>query len=173
MWIIALAFFIGLYLCVFAETHIRHKSEDIISRSVKRAPVEMIPFVISMFVLVLALDKCGATNTISTALPQGVFSYGIASFFSANLINNIPMSVLFSSISASASTESAGALYASVIGSNLGAFLTPIGALAGIMWTGMLGTYNVRLSFAKFIKYGVLISIPTLIATLGALYIVA
>ena len=65
MWIIALAFFVGLYLCVFAETHARHKSEDILGRSVKRAPFEMVPFVISMFVLVLALEKCGATEAIT------------------------------------------------------------------------------------------------------------
>ena len=173
MWIIALSFFMGLYFTVFAETHLRHKSEGIISRSIKRAPFEMVPFVISMFVLVLALDKCGATGKLGGFLgANGVFTYGIASFFSANLINNIPMSVLFSSIAASGAQASAGALYASVIGSNLGAFLTPIGALAGIMWTGMLGTYGVKLSFGKFIKYGAIISIPTLLATLMALWIV-
>lgn len=173
MWIIALAFFAGLYLTVFAETHIRHKSEDILGRSVKRAPFEMVPFVISMFVLVLALEKCGATQAISGFLSKNsVFSYGIASFFSANLINNIPMSVLFSSVASGVAESSAGALYASVIGSNLGAFLTPLGALAGIMWTGMLTTYGVKLSFTKFVKYGTAVSIPTLLTSLTALYVV-
>ena len=173
MWIIALSFFIGLYLSVFAETRVRHKSEDILGRSVKRAPFEMIPFVISMFVLVLALEKCGATAAICGFLSKNnVFSYGIASFFSANLINNIPMSVLFSSVATGVTENAAGALYASVIGSNLGAFLTPLGALAGIMWTGMLTTYGVKLSFAKFVKYGTAVSVPTLLTSLCALYVV-
>ena len=173
MWIIALSFFVGLYLVVFAETHVRHKSEDLLGRSVKRAPFEMIPFVISMFVLVLALEKCGATAAINGFLDKNsIFSYGIASFFSANLINNIPMSVLFSSVASGGAQNASGALYASVIGSNLGAFLTPLGALAGIMWTGMLTTYGVKLSFAKFVKYGTAVSIPTLLTSLGALYVV-
>lgn len=173
MWIIALAFFVGLYICVFIETRIRHKSEDILIRSIKRAPFEMAPFVISMFVLVLSLEKCGATEKISELLSQNtVFSYGIASFFSANLINNIPMSVLFSSVATSELQNAAGALYASVIGSNLGAFLTPLGALAGIMWTGMLSTYGVKLSFSRFVKFGAVISIPALLGALGALWLV-
>ena len=82
-----------------------------------------------------------------------ILKYGITSFLSANLINNIPMSVLFCPIieglTGSALT---GAVYATIIGSNLGALLTPIGALAGIMWSSMLKKHEVKYSYTSFIK---------------------
>ena len=75
------------------------------------------------------------------------------------------MSVLFSSV-VTAGGASRGALLAAVIGSNVGAFLTPMGALAGIMWMAMLKDQGVKLSFAKFALLGVAISVPTLLAAL-------
>ena len=91
---------------------------------------------------------------------------------SANLINNIPMSVLFANlVSASDTTIQLKALYASVIGSNIGAYLTPIGALAGIMWMSILKKHEVKFSFLQFVAYGTIVSIPTLFAALGGLAI--
>ena len=97
---------------------------------------------------------------------------GVASFLAANLVNNIPMSVLFSSVVAPSGAASVPALYAAVIGSNIGAFFTPLGALAGIMWMALLRQYGVKLSFGKFVIYGAVISVPTLLATLGGLWLV-
>ena len=90
---------------------------------------------------------------------------------SSNLINNIPMSVLFSNIINIGEIASRyEAIYSTIIGSNLGAFLTPIGALAGIMFTGLVHKQNIDFSFKMFAKYGSIISIPTL---LGALLILS
>jgi arsenical pump membrane protein len=58
------------------------------------------------------------------------------------------------------------AIYSTIIGSNLGAFLTPVGALAGIMFTDLVHKQNIEFSFKTFIKYGVIISIPTLTCAL-------
>jgi arsenical pump membrane protein len=58
------------------------------------------------------------------------------------------------------------------VGSNLGAFLTPVGALAGIMFTDLVRKQNIEFSFKTFIKYGSIISIPTLIVSLIMLGIV-
>jgi arsenical pump membrane protein len=63
-------------------------------------------------------------------------------------------------------TQYSNAIYSIIIGSNVGAFLTPIGALAGIMFTDLISRQNIKFSFITFIKYGVLISIPTLIVSL-------
>lgn len=77
---------------------------------------------------------CGVFAKIDCA-----FSFGTTSALFANLINNIPMSVLYSKVLESVSAQNLpAALYASVIGSNLGALLTPIGALAAIMWNAIL-----------------------------------
>jgi len=141
-----------------------------IGESLRRAPIVTVPFVVSMFTLVLALVNTGATSEISRFLTAGesIIKCGVSSFLCSNFINNIPMSVLFSALVG----ENIGAVYASVIGSNLGAFLTPVGALAGIMWTGMLKNHGVKLSFARFSLYGIAISIPALLAALAGLCII-
>ncbi|MBR0026453.1 MAG: hypothetical protein IJP37_04755 [Clostridia bacterium] len=174
MWIIALVFCASLL--VFAAAHLlfKHRKMDILSATFKRAPWDVIPFVLSMFVLVLAFEKCGVTAKIADLLSGGnaVLTFGATSFLSANLINNIPMSVLFSAIAGSVpAAQQTAALYASIVGSNLGAFLTPMGALAGIMWMGLLKTQGVKLSFLQFIKYGALVAVPALGAALIGLQI--
>ena len=83
------------------------------------------------------------------------------------------MSVLFSQIPQFTNQlQFSQAIFSTIIGSNLGAFVTPIGALAGIMFTGLVNDQDVKFSFKTFIKYGVIISIPTLVAALIGLSIV-
>ena len=62
------------------------------------------------------------------------------------------------------------AVYSTIIGSNLGAFLTPLGALAGIMFSSLLMKHEIKLTFGGFVSYGVLISIPTIAVALTVLY---
>ena len=142
--------------------------------SLLRAPFDVVPFVLSMFVLVMGLNKVGVTAQLSAWLlgTGEVLRVGVGSFLAANLVNNIPMSVLFSSVIAPAGIASTPALYAAVIGSNIGAFFTPLGALAGIMWMALLRQYHVKLSFGRFVLYGAVISIPTLLASLLGLWLV-
>ncbi len=175
MWIIAAGFCVSLFIVSGIYFAIRKAGFSVLSSSVKRTPIETIPFVLSMFVIVLALQNSGITELISGTLTKGntVLNFGATSFLAANLINNIPMSVLYSSITSFADSASyTQALYASIIGSNLGAFFTPLGALAGIMWTSLLKTSNVRMNFARFTKYGSAVAIPSLAASLMALAIV-
>ena len=54
-------------------------------------------------------------------------------------------------------------VYLSIIGSNIGAILTPLGALAGIMWMRILKHNNVKYNFLDFTKNGVIILTPVLI----------
>ena len=169
MWLLTLAFAGSLLLSSLVYHAVRRKKPSILLKAAMRLPFDIIPFVLSMFVLVLALDKFGVTDLIRSFLDGSgaAVRYGVASFFAANVLNNIPMSVLFSpvvaGIESAAQTE---ALYATVIGSNLGAFFTPIGALAGIMWSAMLKKYGVRLTFAQFIRYGSAVAIPALAAAI-------
>jgi arsenical pump membrane protein len=86
------------------------------------------------------------------------------------------MSVFFCSVIAP--LESVGgtvltqAIYATIVGSNLGACLTPIGALAGIMWSSMLKNQKVKYTYVDFVKYGALISIPSLAVNLAVLALI-
>ena len=100
-----------------------------------------------------------------------VWKYGVSSFFASNLINNIPMSVFQSAILSQAPTQMS-AVYATVVGSNLGACLTPIGALAGIMWSTILRGQNLKFTYLDFLKIGVTVAIPALLASLGVLTLI-
>ena len=82
------------------------------------------------------------------------------------------MSVLFSAVTQAAPTVSYQAVFSTIVGSNVGAFLTPIGALAGIMFTGLVSEQKVKYTFLDFVKYGAIIAIPTISAALLGLMIV-
>ena len=169
MWLICLICALSLIMCIIVSHLLRHKKMSIIFHTFKRLPFDLIPFVISMFIIVLALNKQGVTDYISSLLGESnvIIKYGLSSFLASNLINNIPMSVLFSNIiNISDTLLHQKAIYSTIVGSNLGAFLTPIGALAGIMFTDLVHKQNIKYSFMSFIKYGVIFSLPTLLVAL-------
>ena len=174
MWYITLGFAVSLFLCVTIYKKKKGVKERVLLHTITRAPWELIPFVLSMFLLVLTLDRYQVTTIISDFFGTDhlVWKYGIASFLAANVMNNIPMSVAFSSIvSHLPEANRLPAAYASIIGSNIGAYFTPLGALAGIMWSGILNKMGIPFSFRKYISYGIRISIPVLIAALLGLLI--
>lgn len=174
MWYITLGFAVSLFLCVTIYKKKKGVKERVLLHTIMRAPWELIPFVLSMFLLVLTLDRYQVTTIISDFFGTDhlVWKYGIASFLSANVMNNIPMSVAFNSIVSHLSeADRLPAAYASIIGSNIGAYFTPLGALAGIMWSGILNKMGIPFSFRKYISYGIRISIPVLIAALLGLLI--
>lgn len=83
------------------------------------------------------------------------------------------MSLLFSSVAAE--IPNAGvqlqAVYATVIGSNVGAFLTPLGALAGLMFTSIVKKHYQDFGFKKFLKYGAVVATISLVFGLIGLYL--
>jgi arsenical pump membrane protein len=128
-----------------------------------------------MFVIVVSLNHQGISSYIATFLGNSnpILVYGTTSFLMCNVINNIPMSILYTNLASNLTGATyTQAIYASIVGSNIGAFLTPIGALAGIMFTNLVNQQDVKFSFIDFIKYGSIISIPVLFTALGMLYIV-
>ena len=163
MWIISLSAAISLFICEGVYIAITKKKFAPLERTIVRAPLELIPFVLSMFVIVLALKYQGVTTKIYEGLitSQDGLVYGLTSALFANILNNIPMSVLFSSILQEGASFKA--VFGAIIGSNIGAILTPVGALAGIMWSNILKRSDIKYSYLDFMKYGFIIGIPTLI----------
>ena len=174
MYLIALTCGGTLLTFIIIYCLINRKEMFILKESLLRLPYNLIPLLLSMFVIVLSLHVYKISEHIYDFLntSQPILSFGLSSFLSANFINNIPMSVLFVDIISNFTTlASHEAIYASIIGSNIAAFFTPIGALAGMMWMGILKQNGVKFTFLKFTAYGAIISIPTLIASLSGLYI--
>jgi len=172
MWIISVIMALSvIFMSVVCLTIQKRKLVPIVE-AIKKMPFEIIPFIIGMFVIVLALDHTGTTAFFAQAISadKSVFSFGFLSLISSNIFNNIPMSVLFSRILHFGATEAQ--IYATIIGSNIGAFITPVGALAGIMWSNLLRQNKVHISVAKFIIYGIIIGIPSFCASLIFLEII-
>ena len=173
MWIISLTsagillIFLVIY-CIFNKD-----KRYILKESIFRLPFNLIPLLLSMFVIVLTLHQYDITTYIFNLLntSQPILTFGLSSFVFANLTNNIPMSILYVDIIKNFTNISPQAIYSSIISSNIAAYFTPIGALAGIMWMSILRKNDVEFSFLKFSIYGSIIAIPTLLVSLGGLYI--
>lgn len=163
MWIISLSCAASLFLINIIICLITKKNWGYVKEPIKKLPYPLIPFFLSMFVIVVAINYQGISSRIADFLSHtnAIWTYGFSSFFASNLINNIPMSILFSNM-----CTNKAMVYASIIGSNIGAFLTPTGALAGIMFTNLVNEHDTKYSFLDFIKYGALISLPIISVSL-------
>ncbi len=188
MWAVSLFFAVSLiFFIILRITHnylLALKSgkklkNPILVHTFKKMPWGIVPFVVSLFIIVAAAKKTGITTDIYKTLNEiikytgfyGVMVYGWATAIICNLLNNIPASVLFVPVLANVTEVLKKPLvYAVITGTNLGANLTPFGALAGIMWLSILKNHGFKFSFIDFIKYG---SIVTFFSLTGALFVLS
>ena len=168
MWIISLICAASLLLFTLVMCLVTKKNWNYLTGSLKKLPYPLIPFFLSMFVIVVAINYQGISEKLIELLSHTntIWTYGLSSFLVSNLINNIPMSILFSDM-----CSNNVATFASIIGSNIGAFLTPMGALAGIMFTRLVNEHEIKYSFIDFVKYGAIISLPVIAVALLTLSI--
>jgi len=187
MWIISLGFGLALLLLLLLrDVLVALKKEPIekhhftVETTLKKMPLSIIPFVLSLFITIEALRIYGVTKDIGVffnslceaSTTMTTFVYGVSSALTANILNNIPMTVAYVPIIQTTSQiNQLPAVLATTIGSNLGANLTPIGALAGIMWMSILRDKEITLTFKEFFTYGCLVTPLTLISCLGILAI--
>ncbi len=141
---------------------------DTTKTALARMSWKIAPFVICMFILVEVLETSGwialfassvggVQNTIG--LVAGIFFMGFLSSFACNIMNNQPMTILFTKMlqnpaftTSPAITQSS--MYALIMGSNFGANFTLIGALAGIIWSGISKEKEVSITYKQFAKFG-------------------
>lgn len=164
MYLVSVISFIVLILGCLSYSLIKKEKPIGIIKTIKRLPFELIPFLLSMFTISLCLTYNGVSALLCEFFgnKSSNIVYGFASLLTCNLVNNIPMSVLFSEILSKMDANfTMVAVYSTIAGSNLGAFITPLGALAGIMWMGILSTHNVKYSFKDFVKYGLIVGVAT------------
>jgi arsenical pump membrane protein len=176
MWEIALYSAIILFIFIVGKSAFSTKRRTL-KRVLWKMPWSIIPFVFSFFFLVKELADSGLTSEVANWLASFgssnaaiIYSYGISSAFASNILNNIPMSVAYTQVMAGLSGDSLrAAIYATTVGSNIGAFFTPIGALAGIMWMDILKSKKIDITYVDFVKYGTIVGLVTLLAALVTL----
>jgi arsenical pump membrane protein len=176
MWVVSLACAAILLAVIAARS--AYSGDKTLALLAKKMPWSVILFILSFFISVDALESYGITDAAGQLIHAAAgnspvahtFLYGFLSVIFSNVLNNIPMSVAFTAIMKTLSGMSLfAAALATIIGSNLGANITPIGALAGIMWMSILEQKNCRVTFLEFVKYGLLTTILVLVVTLGVL----
>ena len=161
MWIICLAFATSLMIFLIVYSIVKKNSYYILG-SLRRVPYSLIPFILSMFTIIMALNSYGVFENIRNLIDNisndkiKAIVYLISSDISCNILNNIPMTLAYGSILNG--TTNMSFVYATIIGSNIGAMLTPIGALAGIMWLRILKHNIIKYSFLDFMKNGLILT---------------
>lgn len=169
LWTITLLFAIVAFL----HDLISHRCR--ISSILSRVPWKIAPFLAGLFILIEGLASEGWTDLFASNLSRlsgnlavAVFGTCFLSSFLAAIMNNHPMTIFFvksfqsPSFAADRNIRLSSTL-ALIAGSNFGANLTLIGALAGLMWAKILSDKGRPISFAEFSKYGLLI-MPLVIA---------
>lgn len=137
---------------------------------IRSLPWSVVPFVLSMFILVESLDYAGYVQNFADAFAKvarsgkisAMLCMWITSTIFGNILNNQPMTILFTKILLKTPKYSSFKLsaFALILGSNVTANLTFVGALAGIMWIRILRSKESFISPLTFAFYGLLTMIP-------------
>jgi arsenical pump membrane protein len=132
---------------------------------------ELLPFVFGVLVLATALSRAGVTDALAhvyASSPAPLPTVGGVAAVGSALLNNHPMALLHSVTLAGAPDS---LVYAALIGGDLGPRLLPIGSLAGLLWLHALRVRGVSIPLGLFIRVGLTVTIPSLVASLLALWL--
>lgn len=159
MYIITLSF--GLVDLIVGGIYVFVKKEDksYLTKPLKSLPYEFLPFLSSMFVIISALNQTPLLVNIGQLISNinseilRVFTYGISSTLSANLVNNVPMSLLFADILKGANSVNLNEVYACILSSNICALITPCGALSSLMFIRICKENNSEISYLTYLKF--------------------
>ncbi|KAI7874890.1 hypothetical protein K492DRAFT_168747 [Lichtheimia hyalospora FSU 10163] len=158
-----------------------------VSSVIARMPWTILPFALSMFVLVEGLSEVGwiaifakGLHVVTVHYAATVFGVMGISILACQLLNNLPMTILFTRILQHPNFDQGqqlppvvvqAAVLGLVVGSNLGACLTLVGSLAGIMFEHILKTKGIyTLGYFQFLKWN-LILLPVIAAAAASVVI--
>jgi arsenical pump membrane protein len=137
----------------------------------------VLPLVAGLFVIVEAMNKTGIVRAISALLQQtasqsparAAWAGGIGVALFSNLANNLPSGLIAADALQNAHVPEV-IRNAILIGVDLGPNLSVTGSLATILWLVALRREGQAVSARNFLKLGLLIMTPALVAALAALW---
>lgn len=172
----------ALLLMIIAGRWWRRGNGAVVSvwTALRHAPWQIVLFSVGMYLVVYGLGNAGLTHLGALALQwlaqQGdlvaTVGTGFLSAVVASVMNNLPSTLIGAlAIEQAQVPETTRDLmiYANVIGNDLGPKFTPIGSLATLLWLHVLAAKGYRVSWGQYMKIGLLITPPVLLAALLAL----
>lgn len=143
----------------------------------RNAPWQIVLFSIGMYLVVYGLGQAGLTHYGAIVLEwlgqQGQFvstlGTGLLAAFVASVMNNMPSTLVGALAIKQAQVPDLTRelmVYANVIGNDLGPKFTPIGSLATLLWLHVLAGKGYRIGWGQYMKVGLILTPPVLLATL-------
>ncbi len=146
----------------------------------RQAPWQIVLFSLGMYLIVYGLGNAGLTDYGAAVLQwlsqQGnvvaTIGTGFLSAIVASIMNNLPSTLVGALAIEQAQLPAITQelmVYANIIGNDLGPKLTPIGSLATLLWLHVLAGKGYQIGWGQYMKIGLIITPPVLLATLIAL----
>ena len=144
-------------------------------RIIKEAPWQVVWFSIGLYIVVYGLKNAGLTDYLTVVLKElalrgdtiAVLGTGFLAAFLSAIMNNMPTIMIMDIAMHDIGNEAM--IYANIVGSNLGPKMTPFGSLATLLWLHVLAKKGVKISFAQYSKFGLIITPPVLFIVLLAI----
>ena len=142
---------------------------------VKGISWSVLPLVAGLFVMVEALVKTGTIGHLSALLQAGIekspthaaWGAGILTSIADNIANNLPVGLVAGSVAVNDHLPPL-VMSAMLIGVDLGPNLSVTGSLATILWLVALRREKIDVTAWRFLKIGLLVTPPALVAALAA-----
>lgn len=146
------------------------------------APWQIVLFSVGMYLVVYGLGNAGLTAIAAGVLQwladQGTFVATIGTGFVvaalASVMNNMPATLVGALAIDQANVAPLTRelmIYANVVGNDLGPKFTPIGSLATLLWLHVLAGKGQKITWGQYMKVGLVLTPPVLLATLAALWV--
>lgn len=148
---------------------------------IRKTPWHILAFAFGVYVVVTGMRNAGLTDWITAQVEPYIAAGGLASIMwtgglltvMSNLINNLP-SVMIGTMALTDMGLDGRTLQiaylANIIGSDVGALLTPLGTLAALIWMFILKQHGIRVSWGAYIRNALLVIPAGLFVSLAALY---
>lgn len=131
---------------------------------IKEAPWQVVWFSIGLYIVVYGLKNAGLTDYLAIILKDlslrgetiAVLGTGFIAAFLSAIMNNMP-TIMIMDIALN-DIQNQAMIYANIVGCNLGPKMTPFGSLATLLWLHVLAKKGVKISFAQYSKFGLIIT---------------
>ncbi len=142
---------------------------------IKEAPWQVVWFSIGLYIVVYGLKNAGLTDYLTIILKDlslrgdtiAVIGTGFIAAFLSAIMNNMPTIMIMDIALTDIGNQAM--IYANIVGCNLGPKMTPFGSLATLLWLHVLAKKGVKISFAQYSKFGLIITPPVLFIVLLAI----